>query len=85
MCADGDLATKKPHPANLIYCLNAFGVLPSESLFVGDSKVDQDLANSCGVPFAWFSAGYDDGVVEQNVSFEFNNYSLFRKYLLNNY
>lgn len=82
MCADGDLPTKKPNPANLLYCLNAFGISPSQSLLVGDSKVDQDLALACKVPFAWFTAGNDDGVDPLKVSFRFDKFIELKSWLL---
>lgn len=81
MCADGDLSTKKPNPENLLFCLNAFGVSPSQSLLVGDSKVDQDLALACKVPFAWFTAGNDDGVNPSEVAFQFDSYVDFKSWL----
>lgn len=82
ICADGDLSTKKPNPANLQYCINAFDVSPSQSLLVGDSRVDQDLALACGAPFAWFTAGNDDGVDPLKVSFRFDKFVDLKTWLL---
>jgi phosphoglycolate phosphatase len=63
--AGGDLATQKPHPSNLLECLKHFGCSPDSTIMVGDSTVDQRLANNCGVPFVFFRPGYDDGVDPQ--------------------
>jgi phosphoglycolate phosphatase len=62
VCAGQDLPTSKPHPDNLNACLNALHSLPGDALVVGDSRIDQILAKSCGSDFAFFSRGYDDGV-----------------------
>lgn len=61
-CAGNDLPTTKPHPDNLRACLQALGSHAEESVVVGDSKVDQALAQACGSAFAFFRGGYDDGV-----------------------
>jgi phosphoglycolate phosphatase len=81
ICADGDLPTKKPNKANLLYCLNAFGIYPADTLMVGDSKVDQDLALACGVPFAWFTKGNNDGVDRLQTIFTFEDFSELRSWL----
>ena len=62
VCAGHDLPTSKPHPDNLQACLDALGSHPSERLVVGDSRVDQALAEAGGADFAFFAGGYDDGV-----------------------
>lgn len=55
----------KPDPASLDRVLLAMKSDPSESLFVGDSSIDQKAAASRAVPFVFFAAGYDDGVARQ--------------------
>lgn len=62
VCAGNDLPKGKPHPDNLYACLNALGSQTTETLVVGDSRVDQCLAEACGTDFAFFSGGYNDGV-----------------------
>jgi len=66
--AGGDLATQKPHPKNLLECLNHFKCSSDLAILIGDSTVDQKMAHSCGVPFAFFRPGYDDGVDTMQVS-----------------
>lgn len=61
--AGHDLPTQKPHPDNLHICLDALGCTASETLLIGDSRIDQILADQCGAGFAFFSGGYDDGVL----------------------
>ena len=60
--AGGDLSTKKPHQNNLISCLDYYGVKACETILVGDSTVDQQLASNAAVKFAFYPHGYDDGV-----------------------
>lgn len=62
VCAGNDLPKGKPHPDNLYACLNALGSQTTDTLVVGDSRVDQCLAEACGADFAFFSGGYNDGV-----------------------
>jgi phosphoglycolate phosphatase len=65
VCAGLDLPTAKPHPDNLNACLNALDSHPEECIVVGDSRVDQALAEACGASFGFFSGGYDDGVLPE--------------------
>ncbi|MDD2741891.1 MAG: HAD-IA family hydrolase [Rhodocyclaceae bacterium] len=62
VCAGQDLSTSKPHPDNLNVCLQGLNSQPEETLVIGDSKIDQCLAEACGTSFAFFFGGYDDGV-----------------------
>lgn len=62
VCAGLDLPTCKPHPDNLHACLDALGSRPEDTVVVGDSRVDQTLAEACRTDFCFFSGGYDDGV-----------------------
>ncbi len=41
----------KPHPCALEIILKQFGVAAEETLYVGDSEVDQKLTQAVGVPF----------------------------------
>ena len=69
VCAGHDLPTRKPHPHNLQACLNALDSSPSESIIVGDSRIDQTLAHACKVDFAFFEGGYNDGVQNDSCTF----------------
>ena len=60
--AGGDLVNQKPHPQNLLECLNHFKCNSDSAILIGDSTVDQRMASFCRVPFAFFRPGYDDGV-----------------------
>lgn len=62
VCAGNDLPTAKPHPDNLRVCLEALNAGAHDTLVIGDSSVDQQLAHASGADFAFFSGGYDDGV-----------------------
>jgi phosphoglycolate phosphatase len=65
--AGGDLINKKPHVSNLLFCQNYFDVKNDQTFFVGDSKVDQELAFSGKVPFIFYESGYNDGVNKEKV------------------
>jgi len=52
----------KPHRDPLDRALLQIRTRSDESLFIGDSSIDQRTAEACGVPFVFFAAGYDDGV-----------------------
>lgn len=72
--SDGDGLKPKPSPEGLHHLMNYFGCRAEESIFVGDSRVDQIAANNAGIPFYFHSNGYDDGVIKSDVYFKFNNF-----------
>ena len=62
MVIAGDtLASKKPDPLPLRYCLDAFKVPASRALFVGDSQIDVDTARAAGVAVWAVPYGYNLG------------------------
>ena len=73
--AGGDLPKQKPHPDNLLTCLTATKHGPEDAILIGDSVVDQKLANVCGVAFGWYSAGNNDGVNVHQVDLVFEDFS----------
>lgn len=75
MCAGGDLETKKPNPLNLDLCLKHFLQKSEDSIFIGDSSIDQSIANSLNVDFAFFTQGYNDGVNEELAYKTFKSHS----------
>jgi len=77
VCAGDDLPTKKPDPANLKASIVPFDDLQNSVYLVGDSTVDQQLAENVGVPFIFFSEGYNDGVDKSRVYKHFSNYEGF--------
>jgi phosphoglycolate phosphatase-like HAD superfamily hydrolase len=72
--AGDDQNQKKPHPSTLQNCINFFNVKPVETIFIGDSKIDQSLSKSLMVDFAYFESGYNDGVNLDDVSYIFKNH-----------
>ena len=50
VCA-GDVDHPKPHPDQLVKILEHFGIEPCDSLYVGDSDLDEIAAKAAGVPF----------------------------------
>ena len=78
VCAGGDFPSPKPDPINLYACLEFHGTRPSDTWMVGDSSVDQKTANAAKVGFVFYTAGYDDGVVEREAIEVFDNYVFFK-------
>jgi phosphoglycolate phosphatase len=60
VCGD-TLATRKPDPAGVLDCLQAFGVAPARALFVGDSSIDAETARRAGVAVWLLPHGYNLG------------------------
>ena len=55
------LPTKKPDPAGIESCINAFGVAPHRVLFVGDSSIDVATARNAGIDVWALPYGYNMG------------------------
>lgn len=47
-----DVAAPKPDPSGLFCTMDALGVTPEETLYIGDSLVDQGAAHAAGTDFA---------------------------------
>lgn len=47
-----DVAAPKPDPSGLFSTMKAMGVIPEETLYIGDSLVDQGAARAAGTDFA---------------------------------
>lgn len=47
-----DVKTPKPDPEGLLLVLKALKISPEESLYVGDSPIDEEAARLAGIPFA---------------------------------
>lgn len=54
------LPQRKPHPAPLTATFDALG---QTGLYVGDSEVDAQTAQTAGIPFALFTEGYRKGPI----------------------
>jgi len=46
-----DVARSKPHPDALLEALDELGVRPEDSVYVGDTTVDLEMARAAGAPF----------------------------------
>ena len=46
-----DVSHPKPDPEMLINILSYFDVAPAETVYVGDSSLDEQAADKAGVPF----------------------------------
>ncbi|MBI1282505.1 MAG: HAD-IIIA family hydrolase [Anaerolineaceae bacterium] len=44
---------RKPDSGMIDYLMDAFGVLPSETVYIGDLGTDQQAAEAAGVKFIW--------------------------------
>jgi len=67
------LPSCKPSRETLDYVVSQLGVSLSSSILIGDSTVDQQTAASAGIPFVFFSGGYDDGVNKSQASYVISN------------
>lgn len=46
-----DVRRPKPHPDSLLRVLAYFELTPDETIYVGDSRLDESAARSAGIPF----------------------------------
>lgn len=56
---DGSPFPKKPDPTAVHSLMKKYGFAPEETVFIGDSKVDQETACRAGIHFVWVAYGYD--------------------------
>lgn len=78
----GDSAEDKPSPAPLKKAIAQSDSSIDSTVFVGDSTVDQLTAKNLNVKFAFFAAGYDDGVAADQAYFLSSSiYELTKKIL----
>lgn len=56
---DGADFPKKPDPASTKFVMRTLRVLPSRTVFIGDSGIDQETAANAGIDFSHVSYGYD--------------------------
>jgi phosphoglycolate phosphatase len=52
----------KPDPASTFFTMQFHGVVPNETVLIGDSRVDFETARAAGVDFIWMTNGYDDSL-----------------------
>ena len=55
------LPEKKPHPLPLLHAARQLGVIPQQTLMVGDSKSDVQAARAANMPMIAVSYGYNHG------------------------
>lgn len=60
VCGD-TLTTRKPDPAQLLYCLDALACSANEAIMVGDSVNDIKAAKAARVPIVCVNYGYHQG------------------------
>ncbi len=46
-----DVSHPKPHPEGVRMILEGFNLRPEEAVYIGDSKVDEEVSQRAGVPF----------------------------------
>jgi phosphoglycolate phosphatase len=59
--AGDSLPSKKPDPAGVLACLEAWGLRPDQALFVGDSSIDAATARNAGMAVWLLPYGYNMG------------------------
>lgn len=80
----GSTPEPKPSRAPVDLVLSDLGCNHEGAIFVGDSSVDLGAANSSGIPFVFFSGGYNDGVDVSNVFKCINSMSELKSLVLEN-
>ncbi len=65
-CVVGGDATPYPKPdrSPIDHALSMLGISHGRACLVGDSTIDQRAAAAAGIPFVFFTGGYNDGVIE---------------------
>lgn len=58
----GSTTSSKPSREPIDLALSMLGQFHQDALLVGDSTVDQKASQNSGLPFVFFSGGYNDGV-----------------------
>jgi phosphoglycolate phosphatase len=68
-CVVGGDTTNNPEPHRdpIDFALLSMEVSPERVLLIGDSTVNQRATKATGIPFVFFTEGYNDGVVEELV------------------
>ena len=75
----------KPHHVSISLAMSGMDADTSTTVLIGDSTADQRAARSAGIPFIFYAAGYNDGVIEKQalasigVMSELLNLNLFDK------
>ncbi len=64
----GSASSSKPSREPVDLALSMLGHSHCDALLVGDSTVDQGASKNSGLPFIFFSGGYDDGVDSSQVT-----------------
>ena len=54
----GDTPAQKPDPAGTLALCMRFGASPSQTIFVGDTKIDAETASRAGIPFIGVTWGF---------------------------
>jgi phosphoglycolate phosphatase len=65
----------KPSREPVDLALSMLGQSHNDSLFIGDSTVDQGASKNSGLPFVFFAGGYNDGVDLTQVAGTINSMS----------
>ena len=61
-CIGGDrFAERKPHPRQLLHCVDHYGVTKDQVLMIGDSSNDVEAARRAGIDCIVVSYGYNHG------------------------
>ena len=57
VCSD-TLPKYKPDPDGIIHVCNKLNIEPRNGVYIGDTTIDEDAANACGMPFLAAGWGY---------------------------
>jgi phosphoglycolate phosphatase len=69
----GSTPHPKPHREPVDHALAMLQARPEGAVLVGDSTVDQRAARAAGIPFIFYTGGYNDGVVAGSADMEIDH------------
>ncbi len=68
------MPTQKPNPDNILICNDVLQVPIKDTILIGDSTVDQKMADAAQIKFCMYQNGYDDGVNLRSASAVIESY-----------
>jgi len=79
--SDDGVLPKKPNPQGLLEIIKETRISNKNTIFIGDSLLDQEVALAANIKFYFHSAGYDDGVILNQNEISFRQYDQLKRIL----
>jgi phosphoglycolate phosphatase len=78
---DDGVLPKKPNPQGLLEIIKETRISNKNTIIIGDSLLDQEVALAANIKFYFHSAGYDDGVILNKDEISFRQYDQLKRIL----